>query len=571
MKSVRTGAQDYLIKGQIDSSLLSRSLSYAIERAGLLRVVQQELIERKVMERMLRKVNRALRMLSECNEIVVRATEENVLAEKICGAITAVGDYEFAWVAFTGPDDAKSIHPIAIVGSKDGNPPDEASVWFKRDPESPLSEALKTGKVVVCDDVTVDKRCSNLKTEADKLGYRSFLILPLVTCGKILGVVQICSREPDRFDREELKLLNELKEDVAYAIVSIRTEKERRRAEEALRDSEQKFRTIFDKASDGMFLVDLKAQKFFICNATCANMLGYAQEEFSNLDVPDVHPKEELSFIFEQMGKFSRGEDGIRSDIRFKRKDGSILVADLSPALLTIAENKYLLISFKDITERKRAEETVRDSEARYRALFQGTADGILIAEHETRMFRHANPAACRLLGYSEAELRTMGVTDIHPKADLPAVVDEFEAQARGEKTLAVGLPCLRKDGTIVHADVSAVSMTIDGRACNVGFFRDITERKLAELASRQAEDALRQQTAELKARNEELVRFNRAQVGREMRMVELKQQVNELCRQMGKQSKYPLDFLDAKPESSAGEETVEDRKPKSETKTELN
>jgi len=72
-------------------------------------------------------------------------------------------------------------------------------------------------------------------------------------------------------------------------------------------------------------------------------------------------------------------------------------------------------------------------------------------------------------------------VSDIHPKADLPVVLAEFEAQASGEKTLAEGLPCLRKDGTIFYADVNAIKMTIDGKVSNVGFFRDITERKISD------------------------------------------------------------------------------------------
>jgi PAS domain S-box-containing protein len=85
-----------------------------------------------------------------------------------------------------------------------------------------------------------------------------------------------------------------------------------------------------------------------------------------------------------------------------------------------------------------------------------------------------------------------MGVADIHPKDDLPWVVAEFEAQVRGDKTLAAGVPCLRKDGAIVYADVNAVGMSVDGRVCNVGFFRDITERKRAEQALREAEEQFR-------------------------------------------------------------------------------
>jgi len=99
-------------------------------------------------------------------------------------------------------------------------------------------------------------------------------------------------------------------------------------------------------------------------------MLGYTQEEFRTLDIDDIHPHEDLAFINDQIGKFSRGEEGLRSEIRFKRKDGSIFSTDLRPALLTIAEKKYLLINFNDITERKRMEEALTANEVRYRSFF---------------------------------------------------------------------------------------------------------------------------------------------------------------------------------------------------------
>jgi len=128
-----------------------------------------------------------------------------------------------------------------------------------------------------------------------------------------------------------------------------------------------------------------------------------------------------------------------------------------------------------------RAAEALRESDTRYRALFAGSADGIVVADIETTTFRYANPALSRMLGYTEDELRTMGVPDLHPKDAVQSVVAEFEAQARGDKTLAMDIPCLRKDGSVVYADINSVPITIDGRLCNVGFFRDITERKRAQ------------------------------------------------------------------------------------------
>jgi PAS domain S-box-containing protein len=149
-----------------------------------------------------------------------------------------------------------------------------------------------------------------------------------------------------------------------------------------------------------------------------------------------------------------------------------------------------------EINEHKRAEEALQASEIKYRTLFQASPDGILIADMETRQFQYANPAICRMLGYTEEELRTMDVAAIHPKENLQWIVADFEAQARGDKKVSPDIPCLRKDGTIIYVDVNASGITIGERNCSVGFFRDITERNRAEemlrYAKEQAEEANR-------------------------------------------------------------------------------
>jgi len=153
------------------------------------------------------------------------------------------------------------------------------------------------------------------------------------------------------------------KNDEITGMIGVTTDiTERRQTEEAMKTSEEKFRTIFNSASDGMFLLDPEERKFIMYNAACSQMLGYADNEFLNLDIAAIHPTEELSFIFEQIENIFRGKEGIRRDIKFKRKDGTIFSADISSTLLTIAGRRLLLIVFRDITERLLIETELRSA-----------------------------------------------------------------------------------------------------------------------------------------------------------------------------------------------------------------
>ncbi|KAB2890114.1 MAG: PAS domain S-box protein [Desulfobulbaceae bacterium] len=130
---------------------------------------------------------------------------------------------------------------------------------------------------------------------------------------------------------------------------------------------------------------------------------------------------------------------------------------------------------------RYRSAMAAEEAEKRLRLIFESTKDGILVASAETTRFVLANPEICRMLGYSEPELLAMKVEDIHPQADLPAVLREFGRQVHGEASRAVNMPMLRKDGSVFFADIITTPVRIGDQACILGTFRDITDRMQAE------------------------------------------------------------------------------------------
>jgi len=137
----------------------------------------------------------------------------------------------------------------------------------------------------------------------------------------------------------------------------------------------------------------------------------------------------------------------------------------------------------------KKTEEALRESEEKYRVLFEGSTLGILATDVETHRFLYSNPAICRIFGYLDEEFLRLTIRDLHPKDSVDLVISEFESQMRGEKVISSALPCLRKDGTVFYADISGNSTIINGRKCSVGFFVDVTTRYRAEQAILQSEE----------------------------------------------------------------------------------
>ncbi|MFH1732834.1 MAG: PAS domain S-box protein, partial [Planctomycetota bacterium] len=258
---------------------------------------------------------------------------------------------------------------------------------------------------------------------------------------------------------------------------------EHHRAEEALRESEEQYRTVVENVNIGVYRnTGGPHGRFLQANLAIARMFGYdSVEEFMTVHVSDLYqdPEDRKLFVEEALKRgFVKDQE-----LRLRKKDGTPIWASCTAQIEydEKEEIKWFDGVIEDITERKQAEQALKESEERYRALFEGAAEGILVADADARTFKYANPALCSMLGYTENELTQLGVNDIHPQEAIEHVFAEFEAQVTGRKRLATEIPCLRKDGTVFYADINTTAAIIDGRPCAIGFFRDVTERKQAE------------------------------------------------------------------------------------------
>ena len=242
----------------------------------------------------------------------------------------------------------------------------------------------------------------------------------------------------------------------------------------------KKYRDLLDRFIEGFYLFDLEGRILDVNGMACSQT-GYSREELLAMSVFDLFPaKHGKDAVLEQWHLWEEGRRFcLEADLR--HKDGAIYTVEVSTGRIQYRNRSFMLAMVQDITLRKRAERRLRESEARFRTLFNNAAEGILVADLETKRFVYANPAICEMLGYAEHELTGLSVFDIHPPESLEHTVNEFEAQARGEKKLASDIACLRKDGSIVYADINTASVELEGRSHNIGLFSDITLRRNAE------------------------------------------------------------------------------------------
>lgn len=232
---------------------------------------------------------------------------------------------------------------------------------------------------------------------------------------------------------------------------------------------------------------------FRYVNRAWRETLGYSREEVSRLSVFDVIHPSSRSHCEEIFQRVLRGEEFGGVETTFLTKNGLAVLLEASinchfkdgrpVATRTILRN---------ISERKRAEELLQESEARFRLLFEGANDAIFLADAETGILTHCNLAAETLLGRNRAEIVGRHQTFLHPPEEADLYLELFRSHVASQANACIEGEVIRKDGRRVVVSISPSVTTIGNQKVIQGIFRDITERKRAEEEHRHFEIQVR-------------------------------------------------------------------------------
>lgn len=285
---------------------------------------------------------------------------------------------------------------------------------------------------------------------------------------------------------------------------------ERKKTEVALRMSEAKLRSIVENSTDQIFMIDDNNRYLFV-NKSLADSLGKRPEDIIGKSITDVYPPETAAqFKGNTRNVFATGKSMFVDEKMVVNNQELDISTALNPVL--DAQRNVIAVTgiVRDVTERKKIEKELHESEERFRIIFEGATDGILVADIKTQRFVLANPEMCQMAGYPLEDLLKLSVPDIHPKEFLSTVAGEFEKMATGAKVTAQDVPLLRSDKQILDCEVSSAILEIWNQQCLVGFFRDVTERKRAEKKLADSYSALEKQLHEINMLQKELENSNK-------------------------------------------------------------
>lgn len=329
----------------------------------------------------LRRLSRALRALSDCNQALAQAISEQQLLNEICEIIVRVGGYRMAGIAYAQRDEGKTVRPVAHAGYDSGYLETIGIRWSDTPAgQGPIGTAIRESRICLCTDTASDPSFAPWREAAAQRGYAAVISFPLRSAGQAFGALAIYSEQVNSFEKSEIELLSEVANNLAFGITALRSQEEGRRATAALQEAERKYRQLVEQVPAISYVAETGAfGPFLYMSPQVKTILGYDPEDciadsrfwWEHLN-PEDQPRALLEDTWEEGRLF-------QIEYRMRRNDGEeVWVRDEAIIVRDPMTGKRLTRGLLvDITEQKRAQLALRESEERYRTFVEQSSEGI--------------------------------------------------------------------------------------------------------------------------------------------------------------------------------------------------
>ncbi len=451
----------------------------------------RDISARKAQEQALHRANRLYAALSHTNQAIVHARDEMQLYRAICDIAIEHAQFSLAWIGLANP----STREAQIVAA--GGPQQEylQSTRASIDPDLPHGQgafgiAFRSGKPVVVNDFHADLASGPWRAAGERAGFNAAAAFPFSANGRTAGVLMLYSTERNYFEPSLTALLTEMASDISFALDNLQRKS-------ALRESEERLRITFEQAAVGIAHMALDG-RFLAANRKLAQMLGHTRQELAALTDRDVTHPEDVSATYGYIAQVRKNLERPNFIVkRYLHKDGALLWAHLAVSLVrdNAGGAQYFISVIEDVTERRRAEDALRESEELSRTIVESSRDWIKTLDLDGR-----------LLSMSANGMAVLEICDVTPfigtswiefwnGADRDAAREAVALARSGGEARFLGYFATTTTRTPRWWDVSITPM-LDAHARPTKLLavsRDVTERVLAEQATQLR--ASRQQT----------------------------------------------------------------------------
>ncbi|MDR3713515.1 MAG: PAS domain S-box protein [Puia sp.] len=420
------------------------------------RLPEKEWIEpitdyRKTEEKLL-KVNRLYSFMSALNQMIIRTRDEESLFKEVCQIAIDVGKFRMAWVGIKHPEQ-NEIAPLVFSGFETGYLSQIKIVCKPDDPNGngPTGTAIKTGRCVVCNDISIDPGMNIWKKEAAERGYCSSISLPICKGGEIAAALTLYAPITDFFDETEVQLLLQAAADVSFALDVLERDRQRIAAEDEVLRSEKRFRALIENSTDGLTVLSQDGVVLEM-GPSGKRILGYDAEAIvGKVRVDLIHPDDvtRVHSAFLEVINFPRQIKTI--EYRHVMPNGDFKWLECS--FNNLLDKPYLnaiVLNYRDISGRKQAESKMQESEGKYRK-----AEAIGKMGHWERDLvsdkLYWSDEIYRIFGLSKNELDNryeMFLSTVHP--------DDRRAFEKAQEELVAGT----KSMDIVHRIITGAGAT---------------------------------------------------------------------------------------------------------------
>jgi len=315
---------------------------------GLVYLLVNHTTQRQILsQQSLQRVNRALKVRSECSQHLIRDTDEHELMCGICRIIVDSEGYLLAWVGLALDDVDRTVLPVAQWGDEKGYLESLKVSWAENEHGvGPTGMAIRSGEPCVAQHIRTDVKWAPWRKRALQYGYASSISLPLSDQHRVFGALVIFAGEPDAFDPREVTLLQALADDLSYGMTTLRLRQERERAKQ----EQMLLATIVEQESDGVLTFGTDGLVQYV-NPAFEVTSGYYRDELMGVDIRELASREPEQNIFSFMASALTCESGRSERSLNRRKDGTLYDVEtrLSPVCGAGGTTAYAAV-IRDLT-----------------------------------------------------------------------------------------------------------------------------------------------------------------------------------------------------------------------------